>query len=159
MDDPDKKDERGWADLHYAAAYGRRQDIKALARAGANMDLRTADGRRPREIAMAAGHERAAMLIEEYLSGVRKVKDGLPKTVQYKRVWVITQWNYDTFRWEFMGEDGWHFDTWKEADNRRIAVLANVGDVDPPDQPMKLRLQMIYVLPKEGETHEDSGTD
>lgn len=58
-----RKDERGYALLHYAAARGSIQDIALLLRRGANPNIRDADGNTPLHTAVSTGRIAAVAVL------------------------------------------------------------------------------------------------
>jgi hypothetical protein len=58
-----RRDQRGYTQLHYAAARGSIQDIALLLRRGANPNIRDADGNTPLHTAVSAGRTAAAAIL------------------------------------------------------------------------------------------------
>jgi ankyrin repeat protein len=74
--DPNVREQAGYTALHAAAQNGDLDTIRALLLGGADLTLKSEDGKTALDIAMDAGHEKASLLLGEGVTKRFKNLDG-----------------------------------------------------------------------------------
>ena len=72
--DPNAQEQGGYTPLHAAAQNGDEATIRALLYGGADLTLRSDDGKTPLDLALHAGHGEAAKLLQEGITKRFKLK-------------------------------------------------------------------------------------